>query len=415
MKQAFDVAVAGAGMVGATAAALLARVGYSVVVIEAAAPPKFDRHSDYGRRVSALSPGSQSILGQAGAWAGIEAQRCCPYRRMVVEDGDASSRLEFEAPAFGLERLGTIVENDLVQASLWAMLEGSPWVRLQCPARLAQVMQDDSGVELVLEDGSVLRAGLLLGADGPASRVRTLAGAGDDLWVYNQAGLVAVVAKQQSNPAVAWQRYLPTGPLAFLPLADGRSSIVWTLPEARAQALVEAPEEVFRAALDAASEGWLGAVESVGPRAAFPLSMRLSDRYVTGRIVLLGDAAHVVHPMAGQGVNLGLADVAALVETLLEGRAAGESPVSAERLRGFERWRRSEAGVMAIGVHRLGELFAAGALGGLRRLGLRLVGRSWLAGEAFVRRAAGLNRNAPALSRGVELAALQRRRSAGKG
>jgi len=408
MSERIDVTVVGAGMVGAAAACLLARCGFSVAVLEASPPPPWSAAEDYGLRVSALSPGSQAILEQAGAWQGIAAARHCAYRRMRIEDRVAEASLEFAAPDYGLERLGTIVENDLVQQSLWTALGANPLVQMHCPARLASIRRHRDGIEALLEDGRVIRSSLLLATDGPESRLRRLAGARQDLWEYNQQGLVCVVRKQQANPGIAWQRFLHTGPLAFLPLADGRSSIVWTLPAQRATELLAASGEEFRAALDEASAGWLGSVASTGPRAAFPLSMRLSDRHVSDRVVLLGDAAQVVHPLAGQGVNMGFADVAALLETLVDGRLAGADPADPVRLEAFQRWRRSEGRLMAGGIHGLGALFAGEALAPLRRLGLALVGRSWLAGEAFVRRAAGLNRQAPRLSRGATLAQLLR-------
>jgi len=410
----YDVAIAGAGMVGAATAALLARCGFSVTVIEARQPAPFDPAQPVGLRVSAISPGSAAVLEQAGAWRAIGAARACAYRRMRVEDGagERAAALEFEAPAFGMERLGTIVENDLVQSVLWSVLEGAPLVALLCPARLVALDTRDDGVVLSLDDGRALAAQLLIGADGAMSAVRRLAGIGQDTWDYNQQGLVCVVRKTEPNPGVAWQRFLPGGPLAFLPLADGSSSIVWTVGTREAGRLLALDDEGFAAELEAASAGWLGAVAECGPRAAFPLAMRLSRRYVGDRVVLLGDAAHAVHPLAGQGVNLGLADAAALVETLAKirfgARDAGRGLADRGALRRFERWRRSESELMAGGMHALRALFMPGALASIRGLGLGLVGRSWLAREAFLRRAAGTGRNAPRLARGEGLQALMR-------
>jgi len=374
--------------------------------VEAGPAPAWRNDQEVGLRVSAVSPGSQAILETTGAWSAVAQNRHCAYRRMRIEDREPGAHVDFEAPAHALERLGTIVENELLRSALWETLRHHPLVRWHCPARLEAVQTSRDAIEGTLDDGTRLRATLLVAADGPGSRLRHLAGARQDVWEYGQRGLVCVVGTSRPNPATAWQRFLPTGPLAYLPLADGRSSIVWTLPSARADELLAADPADFHAALDRASEGWLGATRSSGPRAAFPLTMQLADRYVTGRIVLLGDAAHVVHPLAGQGVNLGLADAAALVEVLLEGRTAGRDLAESRQLEDWARWRRSESRLMAGGIHGLGGLFSADWLSPVRRFGLGLVARSWAAGDAFVRRAAGVHAGAPRLSRGEPLASM---------
>ena len=227
-------------------------------------------------------------------------------------------------------------------------------------------------------------------------------------WEYNQQGVVGVVTSRRPNPGTAWQRFMDGGPLAYLPLSDGRSSIVWTRPTAEAERLVSLDESDFLAALAEAGGDWLDGPESIGPRASFPLTMRLSERYTGDRIALVGDAAHVVHPMAGQGVNLGFADAAALAEVLIDLRRRGRDLADAQALARWDRWRRSESEVMAWGVHALRDLFAPDALGPVRRLGLRVVSRSWLLKDAFLKRATGQSANAPGLCRGVELTELLR-------
>jgi 2-octaprenyl-3-methyl-6-methoxy-1,4-benzoquinol hydroxylase/2-octaprenylphenol hydroxylase len=309
-----------------------------------------------------------------------------------------------------MERLGTIVENDLVRSALWNALgigaKSSPLVQLYCPACVSEVIHRPGSAILSLAGGEKIEVNLLIGADGAMSGVRRLAGIGQDIWEYNQKGLVCVLRKTQDNPGVAWQRFLPGGPLAFLPLSDGSSSIVWTLPAVQADLLTSVSREEFCAELDQASDGWLGRIVDCGERAAFPLIMRLSECYVANRMVLLGDAAHVVHPLAGQGVNLGLADAAALVETLMENRRAGRDIADATALKRFERWRKSESELMAGGIHGLRALFVPRSLAPLRGLGLRLVSRSWSVKEAFLLRAAGQGRNAPKISRGDSLQSL---------
>ena len=403
-----DVTVIGGGMVGATAANLLARAGCSVTLVTDGEAPDWDPAQPVGLRVSAISPGSEAILQQAGAWSRVAADRFCPYRRMHVEDGQGSGVVEFEAAVFGFDHLGTIVENDLVTYALWRALEAASELEVIAPARVAQVRQDATAAHCVLEDGREIASRLLVGADGPGSAVRRSLGLGNDAWEYNQRGVVARVRKTRPNPGTAWQRFLPGGPLAFLPLADGWSSIVWTLPDREAQERLRSEDDDFEEQLAVASEGWLGDVEETGPRAAFPLAMSLGERYVSGRVVLLGDAAHAIHPLAGQGVNLGLADTAALVESVARQRAAGGVLAEPSALARFERWRRSESTLMAGGVHGIGALFRPALLSPLRRVGMSAVGRSWTLKEAFLERAAGIGPNAPRLARGATLAELAR-------
>jgi ubiquinone biosynthesis UbiH/UbiF/VisC/COQ6 family hydroxylase len=252
---------------------------------------------------------------------------------------------------------------------------------------------------------------LLVAAEGATSPLRRQLGIRQDVWEYNQQGIVCVVTTDPPNPGVAWQRFLPGGPLAFLPLADGRSSMVWTRPAEEAGPLLSLPDDQFLEVLFEAAEGGVGEPVAVGPRAGFPLAMRLSECYSSGRVALLGDAAHVVHPLAGQGVNLGLADAAALVESLLLARHAGAEDHVPDQLLKWQRWRRSESQVMASGTHAIRALFTPSALSGIRAFGLRQVGKSWLARDFFIRQAAGLGRNAPRMARGDSLKALLRLRA----
>ena len=399
----YDIVVIGAGMVGATLASLLSRSGFSVALVEAFEPQAFDNNSEVGLRVSAISPGSSAVLDQAGAWKQICAQRVRPYRRMQIEDGVELDPLLFDAPVFSMETLGTIVENLLLQWSVWQVVSTGGLVDIYCPDSVESMELHGQQNRVVLKSGSVVTASLVVGADGAASRVRKTLGIHQDHYAYNQQGLVAVVGKQKPNPGVAWQRFMEGGPLAFLPLPDGRSSIVWTRPSAEADRLMALDSDAFIGELDSASSGWLGQVESLGPRASFPLNMRLSECYASKRTVLMGDAAHVVHPLAGQGVNLGFADAAGLTESLIAVRLAGGDIGSASVLHKYDRWRRSESEAMAFGMHVLHGLFGVAGLSPLRRAGMALVKRSWTIKDMFLQRAAGVSKNAPKLARGVTL------------
>jgi len=409
-----DIVIIGSGMVGAAAASLLARSGFSVAVVEQEEPRPFNPEAAVGLRVSAISPGAANILAEAGAWRQVERQRHCPYRRMVVEDRDEQVSLEFNAAEFGLERLGTIVENDLVQWSLWQSLLTMGGIDLFCPDSVAGLDFEKGESVVNLRSGKALRCRLLVGADGADSGIRKLLGIRQDHWEYGQSALVCVVQTGTPNTGVAWQRFLEAGPVAFLPLADGSSSIVWSLPEAEAARILKLDDSEFQVELESAVAGgtdhWPDCVVSCGPRAAFPLSMRLSERYSTNGAVLIGDAAHVVHPLAGQGVNMGLLDAAGLVEVLVNARNRTGDMAAGKTLEKFGRWRRSEAEVMARGLHGIRGLFIPEVLGPVRRLGIRLVSGSWLARDTFIRRATGRNRNAPALARGQLLTDLLRPR-----
>lgn len=414
MKQTADVIVVGAGMVGAATACMLARAGFSVVVVEQREARAWSAEEPVGLRVSALSPGSQHVLTAAGVWPRIAAKRACAYRRMQVEDGDEHVVLEFNAAEFALERLGSIVENDLVQYLLWRQLQDLAGVELICPAEVRQIQLEADGAQVQLADGRNLSAPLLVGADGASSEVRKAMGVDQQLWTYSQQGIVCVVRSAIANTGLAWQRFMPGGPLAFLPLQDGSSSIVWSRPDAEAAALLAMDDAAFLSRLQQAmarsdqAEGQFGQLQSCGPRAAFPLTMALCDSYAARSAALVGDAAHVVHPLAGQGVNLGFLDAAALVETLLDNRKLGK-PLNDERsLQAYSRARRSEAELMARGIHSIRSLFGAQPLAPLRRLGLRLISSSWSGREAFILRAAGLNANAPAIARGIALGQLMR-------
>jgi len=414
-KYTADVIIVGAGMVGAATACMLGRSGFAVQLVESHEPASFDASAPVGLRVSALSPGSQNVLTAAGVWQRIARQRHCPYRRMRIEDGDERVVLDFNAAEFGLERLGSIVENDLVQAVLWQQMQDLASVELVCPAALQELRFEPDSAHVLLQNGATLTAPLLVGADGAASSVRKAMGVDQQFWTYDQRGIVCVVKSAVPNTGLAWQRFMPGGPLAFLPLDDGSSSIVWSRPDAEARELLALDDAAFISRLQAAlassdaADGLFGPLRSIGPRASFPLSMALSERYAAQSSVLVGDAAHVVHPLAGQGVNLGLQDAAALVESLLESRRKGRHLNDERSLQAYSRYRRSETELMARGIHGIRGLFSLQPLAALRRLGIGLVARSWHGKEVLMRRAAGLHANAPALARGVELGQLMKR------
>ena len=352
-RNALDAVVAGGGVVGAATALMLAREGLSVALVEPRHPPAWTS-AERDLRVYAFAPDNARLLEDLGVWAAVRDARVQPYRRMRVWDAAGGAALEFDADTLGQPQLGWIVENALLVDRLWAALPAAG-VRVHCPARIEALQQDDAGVQLHLDNGLQLRARFAVAADGAQSALRGLAGIGCTRHDYMQRGLVAFIATDLAHQDTCWQRFLPTGPLAVLPFnGDGDavlqghiSSIVWTLPEAEAARLLAADDAAFEAELTAAFGGALGRMRLQSGRAAFPLHRQLAEAFVKDRVILMGDAAHAVHPLAGQGVNLGLRDVSALRDSLRNAARSHSDPVSATRLARWARTRRSESVVAA--------------------------------------------------------------------
>lgn len=385
-----DVVVVGAGVVGAACALSLAQLGLEVALVEAAEPSRW-RPERRDLRVYAFAPDNAVLLDSLRAWDDIAATRAQPYRRMRVWDAAGGGELVFDADAFGRRELGWIVEHALLVDRLWARLVGAG-VRVLCPARVEALAQDDQGVRMQLDEGSRLASRLVVAADGAESSVRALAGIDAPRHDYGQRGIVAYVSTARSHGDTAWQRFLPGGPLAFLPCGDGLSSIVWSVPDADATRLLALEEAAFATELTRASDARLGDVVLASPRAAFPLRRQLAAAHVAGRVLLVGDAAHVVHPLAGQGVNLGLRDVAALrdgVATALRARTDWDAP---RRLARWARARRSENTLAAYTFEGLLRLFANDALPAtlLRGPLLGLVGKMPPLAHLLWRRASGM-------------------------
>ena len=351
-----DVVVVGGGVVGAACALALAQAGLSVVLVEGREPPAW--HADNpDLRVYAFAPDNAALFKALGVWEPIRQARAVAYRRMRVWDAAGGEELAFDADHLGRAQLGWIIENGLLVDRLWAELPLSG-VRIECPATVEQLEQHADGVRLRLSDGRRLEAGTLIAADGADSAVRGMAGIGVDRHDYGQRGVVAYVDSELPNEATAWQRFLLTGPLAVLPAGSQRNSIVWTLPDDEASAMLALDEPAFNRALTNAFGGRLGALTLASKRVAFPLRRQLADRYLEGRVLLIGDAAHAVHPLAGQGVNLGLRDVAALRASVLDAKAKRRDWASPARLQRWASARQSEATVAAKGFTAINTLFS---------------------------------------------------------
>ncbi|HXP02085.1 MAG TPA: UbiH/UbiF/VisC/COQ6 family ubiquinone biosynthesis hydroxylase [Luteibacter sp.] len=386
-----DVAVVGGGMVGATAALALARAGFSVALIDAREPAAWASSQEVDLRVVGLAPSSLRLLDGLGVWTSIRDARSSAYERMVVWDAENGATIHFDAAEEGRDVLGYIVENGLVQAMLWHALDDAG-VRRIVPAEVVAYSMRDDRAQLDLADGQIINARLVVAADGAESPLRTMAGIGTHGRDYAQRAVVAHVETARPHERTAWQRFLPTGPLALLPLADGRSSLVWSLPDAEATRVLALDDEGFRDALGVASDFRLGPIGAVSRRVAFPLRLKLADRYESGRLVLLGDAAHAVHPLAGQGVNLGLRDVAELRDTLVDAREAGRDIAATHVLRRYARRRRSADGLDAWSFDALERVYGwqAAPLVAARGVGVRLLDAFGPLKRTLARHAAGL-------------------------
>lgn len=352
-----DVAVIGAGVVGLAAALVAAEQGLQVALVEAHEVKPWDANQP-DLRVVALARDSQDLFEVLGVWPSVIERRAYPYSAMQVCDAVQTQPLRFNATDLGQPHLGHIVENDLLVAMLWQRVCQQPLIRRYCPDRVTGLQAETESVSIQLQDGGTLNARLVFGCDGAASKVRSLAGIETDVHDYHQKGLVAYVETELSHRNTAWQRFLSTGPLAFLPFGEKRCSIVWSLPDDRAEELLSATPEAFCRALDSAFAGTLGKTRLLSKRAGFPLKRSLAKTVLKGRVLLLGDAAHAVHPLAGQGVNLGLRDVSALRNTFA---AANQKTGDALDLHGLQRWARerySENALAALFFENINRLYS---------------------------------------------------------
>ena len=392
-----DAVVAGGGVVGAATALMLAREGLQVALVEPRQPSPWQR-ATRDLRVYALAPDNAALLDALGVWRDVLAARVQPYRGMRVWDAAGGDALAFDADTLGQQRLGWIIENDVLVDALWRALPAAG-VRLYCPAQVVSLEQDEDSVRIGLDDDLALESRLAIAADGGRSTLRTLTGIETSGHDYGQQGLVAFVSSEQQNNETCWQRFLPTGPVALLPFnADGDAalrgrlgSIVWTLPTAEAARLRDADAAVFEAELSQAFGGELGAFRLQSQRVVFPLQRQLADTYAKGRVLLLGDAAHVVHPLAGQGVNLGLRDVASLRDVLRDG-GHGIASLTRQRMARWARTRKSENAVNAHAFETINRVYSTDAMWPtlLRGQALGIAGKLPPLARALWRHAAGV-------------------------
>jgi len=395
MNRSFDILIVGGGMVGLSTAALLAMNDrFKVTVVDAGPRPAFDPEN-LSLRVSSIAPGSIDMLDAIGAWEEMVNTRACPFRGMKVWDAagsaDGPETLSFESSEFAVPQLGFIVENCLVQQAILNQLDDSPVaVRYETP--IQTVSRSDNRFTVRLESGEILTPDLLIGADGARSMVRDSAGIAVKSWLHSQKAFVTILRPEFSHRNTAWQRFLRDGPIGLLPLADGRISIVWsTTPDQADAALAMSDDELCDRLADV-TDGVLGRLSPSGPRGAFPLKSQHAISYVQDGIALVGDAAHAIHPLAGQGVNLGMADARELAAVLSAAVTCDENPGDLPILRRYERARKGENQTMLRFMDALNRLYSNDSrpLARLRGAGMFLFNKSGLIRERVVQTALGM-------------------------
>ncbi|MCB1679707.1 MAG: UbiH/UbiF/VisC/COQ6 family ubiquinone biosynthesis hydroxylase [Halioglobus sp.] len=400
--RSFDVVIVGGGIAGLALASALQGHGLSIALVEArplTAPElpaqRSVRHFD--TRVSALTPRSRALLQQLGAWDAIAVYRQCSYDHMTVWDAQGTGRIEFDCSEVGAPALGHIVENRALVSALLQRAAAGADITLLSPARLLSCAHDTAGrMRVALEGAQPLQAELLVAADGALSPVRRMLAFATREWDYGHRAIVATVQLERPHQATARQRFLPSGPLALLPLpgtgAEHYCSIVWSLQESLVAQVMACDEAAFCAALERASERCLGAVLASSERTAFPLRQRHAVDYVQTGVALVADAAHTIHPLAGQGINLGLRDVAVLAQEIVAGRARGTGPGQLELLRRYQRRRKGENLLMMAAMDGFKHLFEGEALPlrWLRNAGMRGVDRLGPLKRRLMRHAMGL-------------------------
>jgi len=382
----------------------LAQVNLRVAIIEAAEPPAPRTESFPALRVSALSVASQRTLESFGAWELLQEAGMCPYTRMLVWEGEDDQGTLFDSADIAETHLGHIVENDKIQRAAVERFKalGGTWL---CPQQLKSFKLSAAGAEVTLADDSTISTSLLVGADGARSKVREMANIITRSKRYNQHALVATVRTAAPQQDITWQRFVTSGPQALLPLQGPYASLVWYSSPEEVQRLKGVDDESFLAELTETFPRRLGEIEAIMQRGSFPLVMAHAQDYIKPGLALVGDAAHAVHPLAGQGVNLGLLDAAALVEVIYEAHKAGRPIGSEGVLRRYQRWRRTDNAVMLKSMDAIQQVFSweQPGLESVRRGALGLADRLGPAKGLVSRYAMGLHGDLPRIARGDAL------------
>jgi len=390
----YDIIIVGAGMVGAAMACALGNSALKIAVIESRQSDFNWPENSHDIRVSALTHASQHIFENLGVWQSMQCDGVATYNKMNVWDASGNGQIFFDSVEVGQADLGHIVENRVIQKALQLKLAEFDNIDLLMPLQLqALQIEDGKGVKLVSSDGQQLSADLIVAADGANSWVRKQTGISLHTWAYKQTAIVCNVHTSESHQNACWQQFMPDGPLAFLPLADGQSSIVWSTTEEKSQALLTMDEQCFNQELQITFGSSLGRIQLSSKRGAFPLRLRHAKHYVEQHLALIGDAAHTVHPLAGQGVNLGLLDAVVLAEEVLKGVEKHRSPGALSVLRPYERRRKTDNMAMLAAMDGFKRLFSNNItpLKQLRNFALNSVDKLSPLKNTMIKRAMGLS------------------------
>lgn len=401
MKKKYDVVIVGGGMVGLTLACALANSRLQVAVIEACEPEDIHKDDEYDLRVSAISRASQQVFMNLNVWQSMVSKRVTAFENMHVWDATGDGEIHFDAAELGIDALGHIVENRVTQLALMEQIRQQKNVDFLCPTQVECIEYNEVISRVVLAQGDELEARLLVGADGAHSRVRDAVGINLDQAEYQQKAIVCTVKTSMHHQYTAWQRFLPTGPLAFLPIGDQHCSIVWSMASEQVDDLLELDQNDFIQKLEQAFDRKLGAIESISETAAFPLVRRHAESYVKPGLALIGDAAHTIHPLAGQGVNLGILDAVSLAQVIMETDFKGLDFAAHTSLRKYERWRRGENSIMMFSMSGFKNLFSneQAELSVIRNAGLSLINSLPPVKNKFMRHAMGLEGDLPKLAK----------------
>ncbi len=393
----YDIIIVGGGMVGSAMACALGHHIESnnilrIALIEGQEPSTQWPENSFDLRVSAISPASQAFFKTLGVWNAMHEMRVTAYTEMHVWDAGGNGSIHFDSAEIGEASLGHIIENRIINKALIDHIHTFDNIDIYCPNTPASLQLDSDSAKLQLDDGTLLQAELLVGADGGQSWVRQQADIGVTLSDYQQTAVVANITTEHAHQHTAWQRFLPSGPLAFLPVSENNiSSIVWSTRTEEAERLCKLDETAFKQELEIAFEKKLGKILHTGPRARFPIKGQHARNYVKPHLALIGDAAHTIHPLAGQGVNLGFADAQCLVDIALTTHAAHKPIGSFKALRRFERTRRGDNLLMLEAMGAFKKLFSNNTPGlrELRNIGLDVSDRAIPIKHFFMAKALG--------------------------